>query len=68
MAVPQAQQEVADFLARLAGRPAMETHISAIFAGPDVAYKLKKAVRLPVLDFTTVAARRHFLERELALD
>ena len=46
----------------------METHISAVFVGTDTAWKLKKAVRLPFLDFTSLSARRHFLQRELALN
>ena len=68
MAVPAEQQEVAAFLAGLTGGPALETHISAVFRGPVQVLKLKKAVRLPFLDFSTLAARRHFLERELAVN
>jgi aminoglycoside phosphotransferase family enzyme len=68
MAVPPEQQEVAAFLHRLAGADPLETHISLVFLGSDTVWKLKKAVRLPFLDFTDVAARRHFAERELALN
>ena len=34
----------------------------------DTVYKLKRAVRLNFLDFSTVAAREHFLRRELAIN
>lgn len=68
MSVPHAQTEVADWLGRLAGMPPVETHISLVFLGRDTAWKLKKAVRLSFLDFTDLAARRRFAERELALN
>jgi len=45
-----------------------ETHISWVLLAGDYAYKLKKAVRLPFLDFSTLAARRHFCEEELRLN
>jgi aminoglycoside phosphotransferase family enzyme/predicted kinase len=68
MTIPAEQQAVAAFLAQLAGSPPIETHISAVFVGHDTVWKLKKAVRLPFLDFSTLAARAHFLRRELALN
>lgn len=68
MAIPPQQQEVAGFLRALSGAEPRETHISAVFVGSDTAWKLKKAVRLAFLDFTRLEARRHFLERELALN
>lgn len=68
MAIPTQQQEVAGFLRTLSGAEPRETHISAVFVGRDTAWKLKKAVRLSFLDFTTIEARRHFLERELELN
>jgi aminoglycoside phosphotransferase family enzyme/predicted kinase len=66
--IPEQQQEVAGFLAALAGREAIQTHISAVFVGADTVWKLKKAVRMPFLDFSTVDGRAHFLRRELALN
>jgi aminoglycoside phosphotransferase family enzyme/predicted kinase len=66
--VPPEQAETARFLCQLAGAPPRETHISAVFIGAGTVWKLKKAVRMPFLDFTTVAARHHFLRRELALN
>ena len=46
----------------------METHISLVFVGADTVWKLKKAVRLAFLDFTSPEARRHFAQRELELN
>lgn len=68
MSIPATQQETAAFLQRLAGRAPIETHISAVFVGPDTVWKLKKAVRLSFLDFTTVEARHRFLMRELEVN
>ncbi|HYZ24843.1 MAG TPA: hypothetical protein VE690_22070, partial [Rhodopila sp.] len=65
MTIPTEQQDVARFLATLAGTPPRETHISAVFVDGDTVWKLKKAVRMPFLDFTTPEARRRFLVREL---
>ncbi len=66
--IPPAQAEVAAFLAGLAGAAPIETHISAIFVGRDTAWKMKKAVALGFLDFSTLAARAHFCRRELELN
>jgi aminoglycoside phosphotransferase family enzyme/predicted kinase len=68
VSIPLEQQEVARFLRSLSGGEPKETHISAVFIGKDTVWKLKKAVRLPFLDFTSVGARRHFLQRELTLN
>jgi uncharacterized protein len=68
VSVPDEQAEVAAFLARETGRPPQETHVSAVFLGERDVFKLKKAVRLPFLDFSTRDRRRHFLERELAVN
>jgi len=68
MTIPREQHEAARFLAELAGRPPTETHISAVFIGADTVWKLKKAVRMPFLDFSTLNAREHFLRRELEIN
>ena len=68
MTIPAEQKEVADFLSDLSGSQPTETHISAVFIGADTVWKLKKAVRMPFLDFSRVEAREHFLRRELALN
>jgi len=68
MTAPPEQAETAAFLRGLAGAEPVETHISLVFLGADTVWKLKKAVRLSFLDFTTLEARLHFCERELALN
>ena len=62
------QSEVCAFLERLVGRAPILTQISAVFVGTEDVYKLKRAVRLSFLDFTGLESRRHFLERELAIN
>jgi hypothetical protein len=68
MTIPAEQQDVARFLSERSGGPPTETHISAVFIGTDTVWKLKKAVRMPFLDFTAPEARAHFLHRELVLN
>src|SRR6266700_7092322 len=46
----------------------IETHISLVFLAGDRAYKLKRAVEFPYLDFSTVERRRQACEAELALN
>ena len=46
----------------------IETHISHVLLTGRYAYKIKKAVRLPFLDFRTLEARRHYCEEELRLN
>ena len=46
----------------------IETHISWVLLAGERAYKVKKPVRLPFVDFSTLAARRHFCELELRLN
>lgn len=45
-----------------------ETHMSWVFFAGDAVYKLKKPIRLPYLDFTTVAKRRAACEAEHRLN
>ncbi|MBR0669884.1 bifunctional aminoglycoside phosphotransferase/ATP-binding protein [Neoroseomonas soli] len=66
--IPPDQREAAALLARLSGAEPVETHVSAVFVGRDTAWKMKKAVALDFLDFTTLAAREHFCRRELELN
>ena len=42
-----------------------QTHISVVFLGGDLAYKVKKPVKLPFLDFSTVQRRHFFCEEEV---
>jgi len=46
----------------------IDTHISTVFLVGERAYKLKKAVRLPFLDFSTPAARLAACQAELAVN
>ena len=46
----------------------LETHISFVLVAGMFAYKLKKAVRLPFLDFSTLDRRRYYCEQELRLN
>lgn len=46
----------------------IDTHISTVFLAGDQAWKLKKAVTLPFLDFSTLAARRAACEAELEIN
>jgi len=48
--------------------PAIETHMSWVFFTRDRVYKLKKPVRFPFLDFTTLAARNFFCHEEVRLN
>jgi aminoglycoside phosphotransferase family enzyme/predicted kinase len=54
------------------GRPAhvdvIGTHGAKVFLAGDDVIKIKRAVRLPYLDFSTLAARKHYCEREIALN
>ena len=67
--IPEEQRPAAALLGRLTGAAApIETHISAVFVGPDAAFKLKKAVDLGFLDFTALEARERFARRELEIN
>lgn len=47
---------------------ARETHMSWVFLTDDRVYKLKKPVKYPFLDFSTLSRRRFFCEEELRLN
>lgn len=70
----ESQQAVIDFLSRpeaygVAGEvERLETHTAHVFLAGDRAYKLKKAVHFPYMDFSTVEKRRSFCEEELRLN
>jgi hypothetical protein len=66
--IPEEQAATAALLRGLAGRAPLETHISAVFVGDDTVFKLRKAVKLPFLDFTTLAERKRTALRELELN
>lgn len=46
----------------------LETHISWVLLTGRLAYKLKKPLRLPFVDFSTLALRKHFCEEEVRLN
>lgn len=67
------QDDVLAFLAAAAGREGAaverrETHISVVVLAGRLAWKLKRAVKLSYLDFSTPALRLAACERELALN
>jgi aminoglycoside phosphotransferase family enzyme/predicted kinase len=45
-----------------------ETHISWVFVADDLAYKVKKPLRLPFLDYGTLERRREMCRQELILN
>ena len=46
----------------------VQTHISLVFLAGDRVYKVKKPVRFPFLDFSTVELRRRFCREEVRLN
>ena len=67
------QQAVVDFLSRpetfgVDRVERIETHISIVFMAGDRAYKLKRAVRLPFLDFSTAEKRAEMCRREVEVN
>ena len=45
-----------------------ETHISWVFLTGEYAYKVKKPLKFPFLDFSSLERRRHFCKEELRLN
>lgn len=46
----------------------VDTHAAVVFLAGDFAYKIKRAVRLPYLDFSTLEKRRAMCEREVEIN
>ncbi len=46
----------------------VETHVSWVFLTGRYAYKVKKPVKLPFVDFSTLALRKRFCEEELRVN
>ncbi|MBU0557312.1 MAG: AAA family ATPase [Alphaproteobacteria bacterium] len=71
---PDRQGEVVAFLSNSASYGCtglverIETHAAIVFLVADRAYKLKRAVRYPYLDFSTASKRKEACETELALN
>ncbi|MDR3523922.1 MAG: AAA family ATPase [Acetobacteraceae bacterium] len=55
-------------MSRLSGSAPIETPLSAVFVGADTAWKLRKSVRLPFIDFTHLPTRALAAQRELELN
>ena len=55
-------------LARALTAEVHETHISWVLLAGDTAYKIKKPLRLPFVDYSSLEARRHFCQEELRLN
>lgn len=68
----QAQSALIDFLERTLSTDGrcrrIDTHAASVFLAGDRAWKLKRAVRFPYLDFSTSEFRRAALEAELRLN
>ena len=69
------EQRIVRFLSRPGAYPhpagrieRRETHVSHVFLAGPFAYKLKKSVRFPFLDASTLARRRRFCRLELSLN
>lgn len=62
LAVPQAYPFAVDHV------EVRQTHISAVFLAGPFAYKLKKPVKLPFLDFSTLERRRFFCDEEVRIN
>src|SRR5881394_4242085 len=71
----QLREELLPFLQSPASYPhlppevrSIQTHISWVFVTTPFVFKVKKAVNLGFLDFSTLEKRRHFCQRELDLN
>src|SRR6478736_6287971 len=63
MSLPDQQR-----LVKATSLPVVETHISLVLLDGTFAYKIKKAVDLDFLDFTTLQARQFYCGEELRLN
>ena len=63
-------EELREALQRTQRHPVrlIETHVSWVLLGDDEAYKVKRPVRLPFLDFGSLERRREACEEELRLN
>ncbi len=68
VSIPDGQTEVWAFLAALSGAGPVETPLSAVFLGGGEAWKLRKAVRFPFVDFSTLDARHRASLRDFELN
>jgi aminoglycoside phosphotransferase family enzyme/predicted kinase len=70
MSTEQDQTSEAErFLASMAGDVTrIDTHAATVFLSADRAWKIKKPVKFPFLDFSTLAKREAAIRRELAIN
>ena len=67
--VVEDQSEVIDFLAaQLAPAKRIDTHGAVVFLSGDRACKLKRAVKFPYMDYSTVQRRRAMCEAEIEIN
>ena len=66
--LPDALLDAAAYPHRPASVEVRETHISWVFLAGETAYKVKKPVRLPFVDYGTLARRRACCDAELSLN
>ena len=65
----QAQEAVLAFLDNLEPNcKRIDTHASIVFLGADRVLKVKRDVRLPFLDYSSLAKRKHACEEELVVN
>ena len=69
----RAQQAVMDFLGQRATHGGVkvtrvDTHAASVFLAGDSALKIKRAVRFPFLDYSTLARRKAACEAEIAVN
>ncbi len=71
----ETQQAILEFLAdpqtyshNVQSVSRVETHAAIVFLAGERAYKLKRAIKLPYLDFSTPEKRRAVIERELEIN
>ena len=57
-----------EFPEKTSQRELIETHISWVILGDEFVYKIKKPIQYSFLDFSTLALRKHYCERELELN
>ena len=55
-------------LARALNAQLIETHISWVLLAGELAYKIKKPIRLSFIDYSSLQARQHFCEEEVRLN
>jgi aminoglycoside phosphotransferase family enzyme/predicted kinase len=71
VSLTESQDQVLDFLGKPPGEPVpqrIDTHAAYVFLFPDRVLKIKRAVRFPFLDYSTLEKRKAACEAELAVN